>query len=597
MENILLAAGLLGSGLSLAPEAVREAAAAASGAAFVLTAPHFYVAVIAGVILAAAFQLVLTDLALAGGLNVIGAAVGPDDKPPRRGPRPDRSQQRADGKATGGRDEKDGNVLDRAQSMVRKLNSAFGFGTLVSVSLSVFFAAWLAVLLSGTFSVLFGALLGLVIWALFIALMTAMEARIISSMLGSLIRMARSALRDATEAATGIAGSLFAPSPRKQASEVAHEVAAAVRDEILGGQDLKRQLGDYLKHVDHIYSPRNLRKELEKLLDHTEIDYVFKEPGAWLEEDRFVETISSGGRMKPEQARTAVRSVVDAFKIMREERAQGGSRADQVVNTALRISGLSHEDAERYRRQVEGYLRNTGKDALNPAGIRRDLEQLLSDPRAGAHALKERLQHIDRDTVTSALAQRQDMTREDAQRLVDRFMGVVHEITGFAGAASGQAQSLLHTTQEQAAGLRDRITTKIRDYLDSLNQPELGYEGVRHDVEQLFHDPRAGAEGLMHRLSTIDRDTVKAMLAHRRDISEEDAERIVRRVEDARDSVIRRAEEIRDEIAFRVEQAQYEARKQAEATAHTASTAAWWAFGTAVVSAGAAVLGGIMPAL
>src|SRR5690606_18934946 len=155
--------------------------------------------------------------------------------------------------------------------------------------------------------------------------------------------------------------------------------------------------------------------------------------------------------------------------------------------------------------------------------------------------------------------------REDAQRIVDRFMAVVQQITGIAGTSARQAQGqlqgplqgTLEGTQEQAAGVREQVNAKIRDYLNSLNEPELGYAGVRHDVELLFHDPRAGADALMQRLRSIDRDTIKAMLAHRKDMSDEDAERIVRRVEEARDSVMHRSEEIRDEIAFRVEQAEY----------------------------------------
>src|SRR5690606_8191460 len=95
-----------------AQEAAREAAQAAAGSSFVLTSPHFYVAVIAGVILAAAFQLVLTDLALAGGLNIVGASIGPDDKPPRRDRRPQRSTQWAEGRHTRG--EKEVTVLDKA---------------------------------------------------------------------------------------------------------------------------------------------------------------------------------------------------------------------------------------------------------------------------------------------------------------------------------------------------------------------------------------------------------------------------------------------------------------------------------------------------
>src|SRR5690606_17480795 len=153
-------------------------------------------------------------------------------------------------------------------------------------------------------------------------------------------------------------------------------------------------------------------------------------------------------------------------------------------------------------------------------------------PRAGAQSLGDRLSHIDRDTVTAVLAERTDMTRDDAQRIVDRFMGVVESITGGASAGAELAQEQLQLTQEQAEGLRERINTKIRDYLDSLTEPELGYEGVRHDVELLFHDPRAGVEALTHRLQSIDRDTIKTMLAYRKDISDDDAERIIRRVEE-----------------------------------------------------------------
>lgn len=551
---------------------------AAADAMFVPTSPHFFVAVIAGVILAAAFQLVLTDLALAAGLNVVGAAIGPDHRPAHA-----RVPAHVLAGNAPGQEAKKSGVLDSMHSAARKLSAAFGIWTLVSVSVSVFFAAWLAVLLSGTFSVLFGALLGLVIWGLFTALVTALEARAVTSMFGALFGTARAALRSATEAAAG----MFTASPRKQASEIAHEVAAAVRDEILGGEDLKHQLRDYLKNVEHVYSPRRMREELEELLDHTEIDYVRRGGDFFFdEEERLVQTFTTGGRIKPEQARRAITGVRQALQAIREEPAAGASRVDKLADTAMRAAGLSQEEAAHYRARVEDYLRKLHKDALDPDGIKRDLEQLLVDPREGAHLLRERLSAIDRDTVAAVLAERTDMTEDDARHMVDRFMDVVHGITGAFGHAG-----------EQAAGIRERIEAKLRDYLDSLHRPELAYEAVRHDVELLFHDPRAGAEALLDRLKSIDRDTIKAMLAHRKDMTDEDAERIVRRVEEARDAVIQRAEKIRDEVVHRVEQVEHEARRQAEETAHTASTAAWWAFATTVVSAGAAVLGGTMPVL
>jgi hypothetical protein len=581
METLLLTSVLVRSteGLLAGPDAI----AAVADSVFVPTSPHFFVAVIAGVILAAAFQLVLTDLALATGLNVLGASIGPEEAPHRGGS--------GGGQARAGDTKRAGNVLDRAQSAARKLSAAFGLWTLVSVSLSVFFAAWLAVLLSGTFSVLFGALLGLVIWALFTGLMTALEARVATSMVGALFGTARAALRGATEAAS----SLFSASPRKQAAEIAHDVAAAVREEVLGGEDLKHQLRDYLKGVEHAYSPRRIREELEKLLDHTEIEYVHKQPGPWFDEERVIERITSGGRMKPEQAKRAIHGIRSALAAIREEHAQGGSAIETVADSALRAAGIGPEEAESYRRQFEDYLRSTGKEALDPEGIKRDLERLFSDPRAGAHALRERLGAIDRDLVARVLAERTDMSQEDAHRAVDWVMRVVHDIRGAAEAGASQVAAQGQEALAQAGGVRERVNAKIHEYLDSLGEPELGYDEIRRDVELLFHDPRAGAQALLGRLRSIDRDTIKAMLAHRKDMSEEDAERLVHRIEEARDAVIRRAEQIREEVALRVEQAEFEAKRQAEETAHTASTAAWWAFGTTVVSAAAAVLGGTMP--
>ena len=87
------------------------------------------------------------------------------------------------------------------------------------------------------------------------------------------------------------------------------------------------------------------------------------------------------------------------------------------------------------------------------------------------------------------------------------------------------------------------------------------------------------------------------MLAQRKDISEEDAERIVSQVEAARDAVIDRAKEMREEVLKRIEQIREESLHQAEAASHTAASASWWLFITAIISGCAAVLGGIMPVL
>ncbi|MBM4029263.1 MAG: hypothetical protein FJ280_28280, partial [Planctomycetes bacterium] len=73
---------------------------------------------------------------------------------------------------------------------VKKTTNLFGIWTLVTATLSLFFASWLAVRLSTTLVVFHGIVLGLAIWALFYIIMTAIEVTALTSLVGSLVQTA-----------------------------------------------------------------------------------------------------------------------------------------------------------------------------------------------------------------------------------------------------------------------------------------------------------------------------------------------------------------------------------------------------------------------
>lgn len=253
----------------------------------------------------------------------------------------------------------------------------------------------------------------------------------------------------------------------------------------------------------------------------------------------------------------------------------------RIVRSPRRLASRTQQQVQDFQSNLAAYLRNTNKEELNPEGIQRDLQLLLRDPRSGLGSLTDRLSRFDRSTIVALLAQRQDMTEEEANRIVDQVLSVRDQFTA-------QIQNI----QSRIQSVIDGILARIREYLNSLERPELNYEGIRRDVRTLFNDPKAGFEALRDRLGSFNRETVVALLSSREDISEEDANRILDQVESARHSVLRRAERIQEEAQLRLEQVRYEAKKRAAETRKAAETAAWWLFGTAVVSAGAAALGG-----
>ena len=115
--------------------------------------------------------------------------------------------------------------------------------------------------------------------------------------------------------------------------------------------------------------------------------------------------------------------------------------------------------------------------------------------------------------------------------------------------------------QERIQSVIDGILGKVRDYLNSLDRPELNYEGITRDVRKLFDDPQAGFDALRDRLGHFNRDTLVALISSREDISEADANRLIDQIERSRNSVLQRAERLQQEAQLRLESIKLQAEK------------------------------------
>lgn len=243
----------------------------------------------------------------------------------------------------------------------------------------------------------------------------------------------------------------------------------------------------------------------------------------------------------------------------------------------------TQEKIQDFQTAIADYLRSTDKAELSPAGIKRDLELLLNDPRAGAESLKERLAHFDRATLVALLTQRDDISETDVNQVVDQILAVRDNVL-----------AQLQMVQDKVQSVIDSLLAKIRAYLNSLDRPELAYEGIKRDINVMFDDPQAGFQALKDRFSQVDRDTLIAVMSSRDDISQADAERVVRQVERTRDRVLQRAERIQMEAVMRLESAKKQAALQVEETRKAAATASWWLFFTALISAVASATAGAL---
>ncbi len=152
-----------------------------------------------------------------------------------------------------------------------------------------------------------------------------------------------------------------------------------------------------------------------------------------------------------------------------------------IAKAPRRAAIRTQEKVQDFQSSIADYLRSTDKAELSPTGIKRDLELLLNDPRAGAENLKDRLASFDRSTLTALLTQREDISKADVDNVVDQILEVRDGI-----------MSQLKLVQSKVQSVIDSLLAKIKSYLDSLDRPELAYAGIKRDINVMFDDPQAG---------------------------------------------------------------------------------------------------------
>jgi hypothetical protein len=361
-----------------------------------------------------------------------------------------------------------------------------------------------------------------------------------------------------------------APSPdlKEQAKDSILQVSEQAKAQY---EKTTTAIGDYLRKTNlEELDPAGIQQDLTTLLDDPQAGAgALRDRLAHIDRDTLVKLLTQQGDLTEEQVNKTVDQVQSAIK--------------SIIKAPRRLANRVQKQALDFEANLENYLRNTHKEELNPEGIKRDLQLLLKDPGAGFSSFGDRLGQFDRSTFVALLSQRQDLSEEEANRIADQVESTFRSLTE-------QIQKVQQTFQSAI----DSLFGKVRDYLNSLERPELSYEGLQEDFSKVFNDPHAGFEALGDRFSHFDRETLVAVLSSRDDISEADANRIIEKVEETRDRLMHQAQQVQQEVQKRFKAIKQQAQQQAIETQKIAAGAAWWLFGTALTSLAASAIAGMM---
>ncbi len=330
-------------------------------------------------------------------------------------------------------------------------------------------------------------------------------------------------------------------------------------------------IAEYLRNTKlEELNPEGIQRDLTKLLDNPqEGANALRDRLSQVDRETLVKLLTQRGDLSEEQVNQTIDSVQQTI--------------GKIVKAPRRLANRATKQVLDFEANMSDYLRNTNKEELNPEGLKRDLQLLLSSPRAGVGSLADRVSKFDRSTLVALLSQREDISQEEANKIVDQIESVRNSLV-----------EQFQQVQQRVQSLLDQTSGSIRNYLNSLERPELNPEGIQKDFAKLFDDPQAGFYALRDRLSQFDRGTLVAILSSRQDISEEQANKIIDQIEAGRDSVLYRAERIQSETQKRLKAIKDQAQKQALETKKAVAGAAWWLFNTALVSLAASAIAGAL---
>jgi len=341
-------------------------------------------------------------------------------------------------------------------------------------------------------------------------------------------------------------------------------------------EEVTTKIGEYLRNTNlEELDPEGINRDLTKLFENPKEGAVaMRERLSQVDRETLVKLLSQREDLSEEQINRTIDRVQDSIRT--------------IVKSPRRLASRAQKTVRDFQGSLENYLQNTNKDELNPEGIKRDLQLLFNEPGVGMQSLGDRLKHFDRDTLVALLSQREDISEEEANKIADQIESVRNQVV-----------EQIQMVQDKFQSVLDGIFGRIRDYLNSLDRPELNYESIKRDIRKVFDDPQAGFDAIKERLGEFDRGTLVAVISSRSDISEGQANKIIDQIEGARDSVLSRSERLQEQAKKRIKDIKKKTKQQAEDAREAAATAAWWLFGTALTSvvvsalAGAIAVGGI----
>ena len=472
-----------------------------------LSGSQIAVTVIAGLIMAFAFQLLLANLGLALGVTLVSF---------RPKPKPDLEN----GEQREAQSNEEATAQDRPHQgkMSSVIGVATGFSLLLTVNLVLLAACFLAVKLSWAQEPILGAILGILIWSAYLLVLTGLSSAAIGSMVGQLLGSATSGIRRLLIAVQAV----FDRASTSPMPVIPSDLNQTIRQEVdaaFAALDLKSELQTYLQRLQHpAQQPAQLRSRFMQLLTDPTQDVSVWQVLDQLDRQTLLDWVQRQTDWPDAKAAQLVDELEAAWQQVRDRQEDTQPDAIATVLDVLKSKAASRSPAHA----------SESNGSHPPSGSK-------------AQALLAPLDHIDPQQLMRSALNRVDWSDWDVETLWHRIQAL-------------QPQSDQSTDEDSPdPPKRDRpfsvLRLDVEDYLLSAYTWNLNPERLAVEFREVLHDPEADPQQAYEQVIALEPSDWLEPLRQRDDLEEPQVEQIANWLEAVRQEVLRELQDAMGPVA------------------------------------------------
>lgn len=525
---------------------------------------QFFVAIIAGVLLALIFQVLLTALSVAMGITMIGNV----------------KQSYVDSKVKPNSNNNDdysySQDYDSGTPTGVKISSAFGIWSLLTTALSLFGACALALNLSFFGSVASNITVALVIWALFFLILFYLETKIVNTVVGGLVTTATSGLKSSANAIT----QLFTNSKEKKVQQTIDHTIDKIRKEFnvdLNTSELSNALDKFFNKVDNKLPKYNtLKNDLESIAKKSKSKNT---SGKYMAiQQVLTKTIEKADKQNTKVPKGKVELLKSILSELKEAYTSDGSTVEGIKDVITEYTSVEKSQIDEKLNQVKDYISSATSENFSKEQLNENLDKILSDPKSTGAILSSKFNEFNKDKIVDALSKNTNLDRSQLNSYADNIDSAI--------------RNTRKTIEENDLNtIKTNAETLVKNFFDSTEREELNYDNLKKDLNAIYNNPKDSLSIIKSRLNKMDAETVKALITNNNFIDEKHIDSVTSKVNETINNVKSQVSTIEQKANEQLEMTKRKAVIQAEHARKTAASAAWWLVITVIVSGAAAMLG------